>query len=300
MSTDELSPDAEYQLLLARSRTTAFWALDDAGDPWTIEPGGEPPPPAPDWFFVVNFPRTGSTAAAAILDLHPDVCCANEHHVLPLLMTILHTRLLMVPELWTSVRYTKQLPATAATVRTLIDAWRSCVSPKPIFGDKGEMYHQHFGPACAEVLPGCRFVLTVRHPLDTLSSYIQQPWTVYLRMNGAGDPFFEQLQRRAREMLAGNAAWRERAEVVSFEDMADEGQMRATFTRVLEHIGADPQRLDWDAAWALCRHSGAVDRWRRDAEIVAFMTWLSERDPELHELLQAGARYLPATAEALR
>jgi len=283
-----------YQQLLSDSRRTVFWALDDQ-QPWQLEAGGAPVADGGDWFFLVNFPRTGSTAAAEILDLHPEICCGNEQQVLPLLMTILHSRLLLAPELAGSVRYTKQLPVTAATVRALMDAWRSCVSGKRLFGDKGEMYHQRFGEPCAAIFPGCRFVLTVRHPLDALSSYVRQPWALYLRFDGH-EAFQQALRRRAREMLTANAAWRERAAVIEFEALATEAGFRATFARVLAHLGADPAAFDWDAGWARCRHAGAIGRGRGDEELEEFMRWLEPRDGELHEALARGAYYLEAAA----
>jgi hypothetical protein len=74
---------------------------------------------AGDWFFLVNFPRTGSTVATHILNSHRDVYCGNEHQTLPLLMTILGSKLFMSPELWFAVRYTKQLNITPRNMRQL-------------------------------------------------------------------------------------------------------------------------------------------------------------------------------------
>jgi hypothetical protein len=172
-----------------------------------------------------------------------------------------------------------------------MDAWRGCVSDKPIFGDKGDMYQQHFGATCAEVFPGCKFVLTVRHPLDTLSSYIAQPWAAYMRADGNRDAFRENIRSRVREMLTANAAWRERAEVIEFEQLRTEDGFLSTFVRVFLHLGADPRRYNWKTGWAACRHQTAFGRWERDPEIGDFMSWLAQRDPPLHELLASGAYY---------
>jgi hypothetical protein len=278
---------SEYQRLLGQSRRSVIWALDDA-PPWELEPG-DAPPAAPDWFFMVSFQRTGSSVAALALSLHPDVYCGQEHLVLPLFMTFLHSKVLISPDLWFSVRYTQKIPASAANARALMDAWRTCVSGKRIFGDKGDMYHQHFGGACRGVFPGCKFVLTVRHPLDTLSSYIQQPWAAYMR---DGDRFHHNLRDRAREMLTGNAAWRADAEVIEFEQLTSEAAFRATFTRVFAHLGADPAVYDWNAGWALCRHRFTVGRGKHDPEITEFMEWLEQEDQPLHAALESGTYYL--------
>lgn len=283
-------PISDYQRLFEQSRRTVIWALDGAG-PWELEPGASPAP-GPDWFFMASFQRTGSTAAALVLGLHPEIYCGQEHLVLPLFMTLLHSQLLMSPDLWFSVRYSKKVPATAGNVRALMDAWRSCVSDKRIFGDKGDMYHQHFGDACGAVFPGCKFVLTVRHPLDTLSSYIQQPWAAYMREGGNRDTFLENLRLRAREMLSGNAAWRGRAEVIAFEELGSEEGFRATFSRVFAHLGADPDAYHWDTGWGLCRHRFTVGRWKHDQEMLEFMSWLEARDEPLHRALSDGAYYL--------
>jgi Sulfotransferase family len=281
---------SDYRQMAEQSRREVIWALDGA-PPWELEPG-EAPAPGPDWFFMVSFQRTGSTAAALVLGLHPDIYCGQEHLVLPLFMTLLHSNALMAPDLWFSVRYSKKVPATAVNVRKLMDAWRSCVSPKPIFGDKGDMYHQHFGDACGEVFPGCKFVLTVRHPLDTLSSYIQQPWAAYMRDGAVPEVLFENLRLRAREMLSGNATWRGRAEVVEFEALGSEDGFRATFARVFACLGADPERYDWETGWKLCRHRFTTGRWKHDQEILAFVDWIAKRDAELHGALISGSYYV--------
>ncbi len=290
--TEPLLGAAEYQRLMGQSRRTVFWALDEAAGPWELE-AGEAPKPGADWFFMVSFQRTGSTIAALILDRHPDVYCGQEHLTLPLFMTLLHSKLLVAPDFWFSVRYSKKIPVTATNVRELMDAWRRCVSQKPIFGDKGEMYQQHFGAACTGVFPGCKFVLTVRHPLDTLSSYIAQPWAAYMRTDGGREAFLQNIRSRAREMLIANAAWRERAEVIEFEQLGTEDGFQDTFVRVFLHLGADPTRYNWKAGWAACRHQAAFGRWERDPEMHEFMSWLAPRDPPLYELLAGGAYYAP-------
>jgi Sulfotransferase family len=282
---------SEFQRLLGQSRRTVFWALDEGSGPWELEPG-EAPASGADWFFMVSFQRTGSSVAALILNRHTDVYCGQAHLILPLFMTVLHSRLLIAPDMWFSVRYLKKIPVTPTNVRELMDAWRRCVSDKRIFGDKGEMYHQYFGAACTGVFPDCKFVLTVRHPLDTLSSYIQQPWAAYMRADGNREAFLEGMRDRAREMLAGNAAWRNRAEVIEFERLYSEAEFRSTFSRVFTHLGADPTGYDWEGGWALCQHRLAFGRWERDREVLEFMDWLETRDDQLHRLLASGAYYL--------
>ncbi len=160
-----------------------------------------------------------------------------------------------------------------------------------MFGDKGVMYHQHFGDACTRVFPGCKLVLTVRHPLDTLSSYIQQPWAAFMH-NDPQLTFHEQMRLRAYELLSGNTKWRHQAEVVEFERLGSEEGFRSTFARVFSHLEADTNGYEWDTAWALCRHRFTSGRWKYDAEVLAFMDWLAQRDPDLHRLLAAGAYYL--------
>lgn len=280
--------------LLGQNRRTVFWAFDGAAS-WEFDgaEAGEPLP-AQDWFFVVNFPRTGSTAVAEVLSQHREIYCGDEQQVMPLLMTVLHSRLLMAPDLWESVRYTKQVPVTPWGVRKLMDAWRSCVSDRPFFGDKGEMYHYRFGPACRAVFPGCRFVLTVRNPLDTLASYITQPWAAYLTLDPRPEAYFRILRHRARWMLVMNQSWRsDGAAIVEFESLIDRDRYTEVFTRVLQHLGADPAGHDWDAGWARCRHREAITQWQQNDRIVAFLDWLSREDADLRELLESGSYYAP-------
>jgi hypothetical protein len=210
-------------------------------------------------------------------------------------MSVLGARAFIAPRLWYAVRYHKRVPITAANMRRLMDAWRGCVSDRPLFGDKGEMYYERFGGACEAVFPGCRFVLTVRDPLDTLSSYARQGWAAWMRHGEEPDAFNLALRERARVMLAANARWRERAAVLSFADMADRGAYEAALRAAFAHLGADPDAYDYDAGWVSCAHAGSVGRWREDEQIVAFAEWLGERDPELHAaLVSAGGGSRPA------
>lgn len=282
---------AEFMRAVGETRRTVFWSLDRDRAVWEFDGDGAPPADGSDWFFVVNFPRTGSTAAAKVLSGHPEMYCGNEQNVLPLLMTLLHSRLLMAPDLWESVRFTKQIPVTEVGMRRLMDAWRANVSDRRLFGDKGDMYHHRFGPACKAVFPGCRFVLTVRAPLDALSSYAAQPWAVYLYLEGDRAGFFRALREQARLMLARNAEWRGKAAVVEFERLTSRDAFVAVFSDVFVHLGADPTVYDWDAGWALCRHAEVVGRWREDRQILGFLDWLEQEDPQLRAVLESGAYY---------
>ena len=114
-------------------------------------------------------------------------------------------------------------------MRHLLEGWRKCISDKPIFGDKGEMYFSRFGAACAAVFPECKFILTVRNPLDTISSYLKQDWSAYLLMGPTKEYFFRNVQNLVREMLEGNAFWRDRAEVIEFEQLASRDGFTETF-----------------------------------------------------------------------
>jgi hypothetical protein len=271
------------------------WHLDERRRVWEFESNGEPPPDGSDWFFLVNFPRTGSTVGAEILSAHPDIHCGNEEHVLPLFMTVLGSKLFMAPDLHESVRYTKQIEISPRNMRHLLDGWRKCVSDKPIFGDKGEMYFSHFGNACADVFPNCRFVLTVRNPLDTLASYINQDWAYYLNMSGDRIQFFRNILGKATDMLEYNTRWRDKAEVIEFERLTTKEEFVETYARVFEHLGADPERYNWDQGWNRCRHKPAIGRWKQDPVIGEFMDWLRKQNEAVCSLLE-NDYYLPDEA----
>ena len=83
------SPKKTYVEDLKNLTTSVCWQLDDTRAVWEFDSTSQKPPKAGDWFFLVNFPRTGSTVATHILNSHRDVYCGNEHQTLPLLMTIL-------------------------------------------------------------------------------------------------------------------------------------------------------------------------------------------------------------------
>lgn len=272
-----------------------FWDREER-NAWEFDDTDEIPPAAPDWFFLVNFPRTGSTVSARVLNRHPDIHCGIEEQVLPLFMTVLGSKLFMSPKLWSSVRYSKRIKITPKNMRRLMEAWRACVSEKPLFGDKGEMYYGPFGEACEKVFPGCRFLLTVRDPLDTLSSYIDQGWAGYMRDDADREALLNNVATKIHGILHQNARWKTRAHTIRFEDLLSRDGFEETFTRVFDYLGADPERYDWEAGWSECRHGPAVGRWRRDEVMVEFMTWIEERDPKLHSLLKKGYWYLPQEA----
>jgi hypothetical protein len=113
-----------------------------------------------------------------------------------------------------------------------------------------------------------------------------------MRSDGNGDSFFAHMRGRAGEMLQGNTAWRERAEVIEFEQLNSAAAFRTTFERVFTYLGANPEVYDWDGGWALCKHKLAFGRWERDPEVLGFMQWLQPRDEQLHRRLASGSPYL--------
>jgi hypothetical protein len=250
-------------------REHVFWQRDLHREIWQFEAVDDDfPPQAPDWFFVVNHQRTGSSVAVHLI----------------------------APHLIHAVRYRKSIAITPAHMRHLLEAWRRCTSGRPVFGDKGDMYYTHFGEACERVFPGCRFILTVRHPLDTLSSYLQQPWNSYLyRKYPEPEDFLRFLRSQALTMLRQNRVWRDRAQAIVFEEMSVREGFAGTFQRVFQYLGVDPEAFDWEAGWERCAHRTATDRWRRDPWITAFIEWLRREDPPLREILWSGVHYLPET-----
>lgn len=279
-------------------RETVYWQGDPDREVWEFDPDPATPPPAPDWYFVVNHPRTGSTVVTRLLNAHPDIYCGMEHQVLPLFMTLLGSHFFMPPKLWHAARYLKRIEITPTNIRRLMDAWRGCVSDRPIFGDKGEMYFDHFGDACAKVFPGCRTVLTVRNLLDTLASYTRQFWTAYLYdLHSDEASFHHHLRQRAYQILDRNRFWRPRSATIVFEEMTHRDSFVETFRHVFEHLGADPGRFDWDAGFAECAHAKAIGRWRQDPKITAFLDSLKATDSTLHQLLLDGTTELPEGVE---
>lgn len=297
---DDLAADKQKEHLahLQTIEQRVYWQGDPDREPWEFDPDPETPPPAEDWFFVVNYPRTGSTVVARLLNAHPQIYCGLEHQVMPLFMSVLGSHLLMPPELWHSVRYSKRIEITPTNIRRLMDAWRSCVSDRPIFGDKGEMYFERYGTACSKVFPGSRTVLTVRDVLDTLASYSGQSWTAFLYEDHDDEAsLWEHLRRRAYQILDRNRHWHEGSPTIVFEEMVRRESFEHTFRQVFEHLGADPTLFDWDAGFAQCAHHKAIGRWRQDPKITAFLDHLESSDPTLHGLLLDGITLLPEGME---
>jgi len=291
-----IRPDEQQQRFggyLAEIEQSVFWDLGAGRDVWDFDALDSRPSHGPSWFFIVNFPRTGSSIVGSLLNRHPDVYCGDEENVLPLFMTLLGSELFMSPSLSSAVRYKKAIDITPRNMRHLLEAWRSCRSSKTIFGDKSEMYYHAFGPACEAVFPGCKFVLTVRNVLDTLSSYIRQPWAAYLYHLPTQNAFFERLRAMAEDMLGKNAYWHAKAATVEFERLTSRDGFESTFAGVFEHLGVEAEAFDWNGGWTLCEHDRAVGRWRTDDDIGAFLEWFKGVDPALASLLERGDYYFP-------
>jgi len=269
---------------------TIFWDHGDR-EPWDLETSQSAPVhDGASWFFVVSHPRTGSTAAVDHLNAHPAIHCGNEDHVLPLLATVLGSRLMMSAALWDSVRYRRMSPLTPLRLRLLLDAWRAGLSDRPRFGDKGEMYYGAFEPACDAVFPGCKYILTVRRPLDALGSYLSQPWALDVQ-TATAEEMYTRLQARAWMLLERNLHWRERAVVVCFDELTSESAFREIWQGVFNHLDVDPSAFAWKQRWAACRYGEAMRKYDDHPTLVAFLEWLRTNDEPLYAVLRSGTCY---------
>jgi hypothetical protein len=290
-----------YGAFLSGHRETVFWRRSPDREIWELEAAEDEAPDASNWFFVVNHPRTGSSVTADLLNAHPRIYCGMEEHILPLFMAVLGSEMLIAPHLQHAVRYTKNTAISPRRMRHLLEGWRRGTSERPVFGDKGDMYYTHFGEACSRVFPGCKLILTVRDPLDTLSSYLQQPWASYLyKLYPEPADLYQTLRSRVFSMLELNRVWRERAEVIVFEDMVVPERFIETFQRIFRHLQVEAEEFDWEAGWKRCTHSTAIGRWRQDPRIASFLEWLLQEDPALREILLSGDRFLPEGAYRAR
>ena len=295
-SDPNLQEQWRYFLSLRKIRQEVFWDFGQFRKIWEFDERKELPPKAEDWFFVVNYPRTGSSVAVKLLNTHPQIYCGMEDFLLPLFMTLLGSPFFLLPRLPFPVRYQKKLALTPLRMRYLLDGWRKGVSKRPIFGDKGEMYYTYFGDACQDIFPACKFILTVRNPLDTLSSYIRQPWAAYLYFDDSPAAFYQTLREQAYQILKCNRAWKDKAIVIPFEEIISPERFQEIFTGIFRHLNADPELFDWEAGWAQCHHHSALNRWKKDPKIHDFLEWLESEDAILHDLLCQGNYYLPDNA----
>lgn len=284
-----------YLLFMRKIQQEVFWDLGQERKIWEFDEKSELPLASQGQFFVVNHPRTGSSITVKLLNAHPQIYCGMEDFILPLLMTLLGSPFFLLPRLPFPVRYQKKLALTPIRMRHLLDGWRKGVSDRPIYGDKGELYYSHFGDACQDIFPGCKFILTVRNPLDTLSSFIRQPWAIYLRFNDSPQMFHQALRERAYHILACNRMWKNKAMVIPFEEIVSLERFQEIFTRIFRHLDANPDLFDWEEGWAQCHHYSVIERWKRDSTIGDFLEWLKHQDTVLYDLLIQGDYYLPDT-----
>lgn len=203
-------------------------------------------------FFVVGTPRSGTTLARAILTGHPDVEIPGETGFLPRLLQLrwlwwgregvrsgVFTRLICAngrlaraglsrPEVRRLVD--EDDPRTPLETVDLVYAELGRRAGATVVGDKTPLYIDHL-PRLATAYPDARFIQMVRHPLDTVSSLMTQPW-------GPDDPLAAALQWDRSQRAARRAALGGRLLTVRLEDLV--ADPAPTVRDMAEHLGLSP------------------------------------------------------------
>lgn len=200
---------------------------------------------------MVGTPRSGTTLARAILTGHPDVEIPGETGFLP--------RLLQLRPLWWGRQglrprvFTRLACGNGRLARSglMTDDVRMLVTQSPpsqpldaisvifdefgsragksVVGDKTPFYIDHL-PRLMSAYPNAPVICMVRHPLDTISSLMTQPW-------GPNSALAAALQWDRSQRAAARASASSRVLTVRLEDLVADPEN--TVSAMAAHIGVE-------------------------------------------------------------
>ena len=266
-----MKPKDEFQNLINHHKTDLYWVVPD--NLYVLDEGGETPPLAENWFFIVYTSRTGSTVLTDLLSFHDDILCTSENNVLTNFNAVLRSNFIYTPDCRINWRTKKPHRMTAQDYRELMETWRRIKirHDKPqakIFGDKSWIYEDRFGnSSCLEmskkIFPGSRWIMTYRENiLDQISSLLNQRW---YSIPENEDELMDQIYNEVTYTLETNDFIRQHAPVgVKFENMVSMDGFVQEMTPVLEYLGADHLKYPWVKAFRICHHDKSVGRWQSD------------------------------------
>jgi len=277
---------------------------------WSDTPDGS------DWFFLTGYGRSGSSVLSALISEHPHVWCGCEDHTIHALIGLLTTEWVRTLGSDTiSLDWNRREPWTGAEIRAVLDGYRQAMCHQQrthlvAIGDKSPLYHMRQN-SIRQVFPGCKFVFTVRHPLDQLSSMLGlAPGQTTVRWDGdlaGGRRCYAFMEQAIRDLLKAQAT--SDTIVVQFEDLFGLQNIRAVYDRCITHIGASladcgTGTADPAALASYDREPTAVGRWIRDEQVQSLLGLWREQGIATPEKLQAlmsePREYVAAVGEAWR
>lgn len=241
---------------------------------------GPSPPDAANWCFIAAGDRTGSNALARMLSVHPD-CCIGEERGGPLaLMAIFSSDYYAVIG---DAGFVRRKTWAAADVRYLCDAWRQVYAgDATVAGDKQINIWTH-RKAVREVFPGCQIIVTIRHPLDALSSLAACHWAHKL-INGPDSRIIAYLHQRCQ--IFQQALADPTMAVVRYESLAVSEQRWPVVKQLWAELGlsiSDKQLEQQICATNYDAPGTAIGRWKTDPFVKRIIATI--RDEQLHEWL---------------
>lgn len=259
------------------------------------------PPPADNWVFLVGMPRTGSSAASEVLNMHPEAGITNEWYPWGFVET-LTTKFFDLPSGRRMCHYHLVKHATgdgelswkATKLRKILEGiWDVLFPGSTVRGDKQPAQYIQVLPQLLTVFPECKFVVPVRNIWDVAGS-------LFVRLQRFKDDppdsqknkDYSWVGRMSRMDLAKylmdkltEGPWAERKKIllehtnsdqreyIRFSWMAED--LESELIRVLEFLGLEPGEMPFERAISETHYPDAIGR--------------CEDVPELVELEQSGA-----------
>lgn len=285
-----------------------LWAEDNKpreGDEHTIMLFGindlpliDDAPPAHDRFFVIGTGRTGTTVFGKILSQHPDCWCGNECEVISSLVNLLTTTCVQSISspgflgIRTDRRDDRTWPEgeeavwRTSEIREMCEVWCRKEGERygaSVIGDKSSMY-LGIRDMVRRVFPGCTFFMTTRHPLDQMSSYMDQPWNVAIKDDGTEESLRKAynwlLYRLKVDEIASSEA---DVQLVHFEDFGDEGRLQGVMAASWEQLGLSAPDVDLRGFV----RADPIGRWRSDERVMHILSGFEKLGLEIPEWIIA-------------
>jgi len=238
-------------------------------------------PNASDRFFIIGIGRTGTTALRNIISLYDDIWCANEaNFVFSVLNIITTTCVVPVPgsspgiAMWNVDRRENRIwpPSEnyvweASELREICEVWFRKEAKRnnaSILGDKSSAYLDML-PLIRKIFPKCKFLMTIRHPLDWLSSYFDQVWNT---------AFSDDLSKKSLDKI-NSSLWylwdnekiaqeNDDIFIVNFKDMCNIDGLNEISQNISSHIGVEYQSLPLEQFVK----DDLVNKWKNDKRVI--------------------------------
>ncbi len=241
------------------------------------------------FFGLMPYPRVGSTIFSNILNNHPYIYCDKEGQIPIAFYKILSQRRFFNKQ-FTYANYKNKQFKTSDIVK-IFDILVKHKYAARFAGDKGISYY-HELDLLKNIFPNSKLFLFIRNPLDAMSSLINQPWFFW------GGDSEEELFKILRNYIIND--WFNKKDIfdnnvfgIISEKIIDKENFIKIYTKIINIIGADIDRIDLNSLYPYCKYKESIDRYKKDDKILNFLDWIKINYYDEFNLIIEKNSYLP-------